>query len=206
MLGGSTGGWREILRRKSIEAGVRKSNYGGWHSGPDLFSWELAEIKKLEAQIKSVVARMVAVETRQRKFSYKLALSGWANVNGPGQHNGYHNHPGHHWSGVYYVRAHALPDDPLPRAGELQFYDPRGSINMVKHPGSPSNYLRVTPSPGLLVIFPSWLCHSVNPFLSEVMRISIAFNVHVADFEATKASDADSGQVNEVIDDSEMKK
>jgi hypothetical protein len=34
------------------------------------------------------------------------------------------------------------------------------------------------------VIFPAWLFHSVNPFMSDVQRISIAFNVQIRSFEA----------------------
>jgi len=86
---------------------------------------------------------------------------------------------------VYYIRAGDFEDDPLPKAGKLQFYDPRGSINMLQHPGK-SRYggtMTVTPQNGLLVVFPAWLYHSVNPFLSDIERISIAFNARIVQFE-----------------------
>ena len=110
-----------------------------------------------------------------------------------GQFNANHNHPGCHWSGVYYVQAGKYDGDPLPKAGHLQFYDPRGSINMITHPGRGlfATTLRIEPKDGLLVLFPGWLFHSVNPFLSDVERISIAFNAKILSYEELEG-DADS--------------
>ena len=42
-----------------------------------------------------------------------------------------------------------------------------------------STDMSVTPSPGKLVIFPSWLVHYVQNNLDNSDRISIAFNVNV---------------------------
>ena len=39
-----------------------------------------------------------------------------------------------------------------------------------------SRYL-ITPIPGLMVLFPSWLNHLVHPFFGAGERISIAFNI-----------------------------
>ena len=71
------------------------------------------------------------------------------------------------------------------RAGCLQLDDPRGSINMYAHPGG-SNFgasFRIKPEDGLLIIFPSWLYHSVNTFQSDTTRISISFNSKFSSFQ-----------------------
>ena len=41
----------------------------------------------------------------------------------------------------------------------------------------------------------------MNPFLSDVIRISIAFSIRITKFEAKEASDANSKQADESVDD-----
>ena len=184
---------KEILRRMAEEKGQTRSNVGGWHSMDDLFRWEPPAFAEFRAWIQSAVMRMVSVGSRTKRFKCQTRIAGWANVNGPGQYNANHNHPNCHWSGVYYVRVEDTSDDPLPKAGQLQFYDPRGSINMIQHPGKSmfGHVVNIRPQPGLLVLFPAWLYHSVNPFLSDVQRISIAFNATIRGFETVEESPED---------------
>ena len=183
----------EILRHMQSEGGMTRSNVGGWHSNDDFFKRTSPAIQELKEWINAAVLRMVALASKSQRFTCQLGLTGWANVNGPGQYNANHNHPGCIWSGVYYVRAGAYPDDPLPKAGQLQFYDPRGSVNMIQHPGKSvfGHVINVKPADGLLVVFPAWLFHSVNPFMSDVRRISIAFNVQIRSFEAVEGEPED---------------
>jgi Putative 2OG-Fe(II) oxygenase len=52
---------------------------------------------------------------------------------------------------------------------------------MVATPGEPfGQKLVIKPEPGMIVIFPSWMYHFVNPFHGDGERISVAFNVAVA--------------------------
>lgn len=179
---------KEILRRMETETGKTRSNVGGWHSNDDLFTWEPPEFKELQQWVHSAIIRMVSLASRTKRFTCQLKMAGWANVNGPGQFNTNHNHPGCVWSGVYYVKAGDYSEDPLPRAGQLQFYDPRGSINMIQHPGKSifGHQVNIEPKDGRLIIFPAWLFHSVNPFLSEIRRLSIAFNVEIRSFKVVE--------------------
>ena len=56
--------------------------------------------------------------------------------------------------------------------------DPRAFTEMVPTPGSPFGQRAIfRAEPGLMVLFPSWLYHFVNPFFGDGERISIAFNV-----------------------------
>ena len=179
----------EILRHMESETGQTRSNVGGWHSNDDLFKWTPPAFRELAEWVHSAVFRMVALASKTKRFKCQCTLAGWANVNGPGQYNANHNHPGCNWSGVYYVRTGTYDGDPLPKAGQLQFYDPRGSINMIQHPGRSifGHTINIRPADGLLVVFPAWLYHSVNPFMNDVQRISIAFNAQIRSFEATSA-------------------
>jgi len=112
-----------------------------------------------------------------------LKITGcWANVSGPAAHHKEHAHPNNLLSGVYYVKA--------PQGGDsINFHDPRAQAHVIaphvtatstKH----ASTVIVEVKPGRLVIFPAWLRHSVDPNLSQELRMSISFNLmfdHFAD-------------------------
>lgn len=86
-----------------------------------------------------------------------------------------HSHSGSILSGVYYVKA---PQN----CGKITFYNPCDfSVwwNETFFPGSDFFYSSINYSPieGGLILFPSWLTHSVEENKSNSDRISIAFNV-----------------------------
>lgn len=99
----------------------------------------------------------------------------WANISGPGSYHKEHSHPNNFLSAVYYVKA--------PEGGNtINFHDPRSVAHIIAPHGATPNaknastvFLEVTP--GTLVIFPSWLRHSVDPNNSDESRISLAFNL-----------------------------
>ena len=99
----------------------------------------------------------------------------WAIINIGGAANARHHHGNSAISAAYYVRA---PKN----SGDLVFYDPRPAP-VYSHPHSKEpNYLNamvnsVSPVEGALVLFPSYLDHSVNENLSNEERIVISFNV-----------------------------
>ena len=104
----------------------------------------------------------------------------WANISRNTNYHRLHNHPGSAWSGTYYVSV-GTPAPAHPLSGVLELLDPRPFTEMVTTPGSPFGQRAVVrPEPGLMVLFPSWLYHFVNPFYGEGERISIAFNVIAA--------------------------
>ncbi|MDX1460259.1 MAG: TIGR02466 family protein [Xanthomonadales bacterium] len=170
-----------ILARERQEQGVSGSNRGGWHSEGKLLSWPELEFANLGELFRESVAHMLSATTGHRRFNLDLHLAAWANVNRPGAFNTMHIHPNNHWSGVLYVQTPDLSDDPVPKAGNIEFQDPRGPINMVKPPGSMSA-LSIPPQQGTMLVFPSWLFHGVSPFTKDVVRISIAFNARIDRF------------------------
>ena len=99
----------------------------------------------------------------------------WAIINEKDAWNQKHHHSNSDISAAYYVSAHE-------NCGDIVFYDPRPA-RVYKFPiiNSP-NKLNATinsvkPESGLLVLFPSYLEHSVNPNLSNKKRIVISFNL-----------------------------
>jgi uncharacterized protein (TIGR02466 family) len=103
---------------------------------------------------------------------------GWGVILRGGNWQGHHVHPGAHISGVYYVAAPpaALMGDT--DAGKISFFDPRPRANMSQLLTQATRHME-SPTPGDMVLFPSWLEHSVAPFEGEGERICIAFNVQL---------------------------
>ncbi len=78
-------------------------------------------------------------------------------------------------SGIYYVSTH-------PGADSVNFHDPRPQTGIIRPPVTeltPQNtdQVVVTVSDGMLLMFPSYLAHSVAPNESDKLRIGISFNM-----------------------------
>ena len=113
------------------------------------------------------------------------SLQGWFNINRLGDYHDPHNHPYAYLSGTYYVR---VPESRATegnrgdvRPGCITFYDPRGSVNMtaIKDDPQVEPEFTVSPKPGMILLWPSFLMHYVHPNLSDDPRISISFNLMV---------------------------
>ncbi len=62
--------------------------------------------------------------------------------------------------------------------------DDRDAAGMVSVPGMRfAGRQVIAPEPGMMVVFPSWLQHCVHPFFGKLVRISVAFNVVVVDYQ-----------------------
>jgi uncharacterized protein (TIGR02466 family) len=173
-----------ILPRAQKEEGRRHSNLGGWQSTDDFHTLDLPAARTLCREVKEVVNAATAVSGPQGLVepAFEWRINAWVNVNPPGASNALHGHPGAFWSAVYYVDdGGAGPGD----GGELFFQDPRGVLPAMHDPllrfrveGCLSaGYMEsIRPVPGLLVVFPSWLLHAVDPFRGTRPRVSVAFN------------------------------
>jgi uncharacterized protein (TIGR02466 family) len=130
----------------------------------------LSEIKlaDLKNEIGSVVREFFAMYGTKLD---KMRIDSWINYFEPGNYEAEHNHFGNFISGVYYVQA-------LPNTGNFQFYEPAKQKCMwnslytkVKNIGE------IQPKTGKMILFPSYLDHSVERNMSSSTRISIAFNI-----------------------------
>lgn len=168
-----------VLEREERDLGEAKSNQGGWQSKADLLDWPYPEIEQVKRWIADAVKAMTAYTTGKPNVSGNLDVMAWANVNRFGDYNKPHSHPESMWSGVYYIRA-GTPNADRPSSGIIEFIDPRVAVEMIAVPGGPfDGRYKVRPEAGLILVFPSWLLHFVNPYLGEDPRISIAFNARV---------------------------
>jgi len=173
-----------ILARRAKNPGIVKSNAGGgWHSDPDFFKWNSPDILALSKRVGEAVYEMTATMCGDEvaKASRSIQITGWANVLGDRGYNRVHNHPEAAWSGVYYVDLGTPDPTASEDSGSLEFIDPRGGATSAGLPAKIFGVqVRVTPQPGLLVLFPSWLHHWVHPVRGGGERISIAFNIQFA--------------------------
>ena len=172
-----------ILRRRDDGDAVQASNAGGWHSDRDILSWGGAPVREVLGIARELANRLSA-DRDGNPVAPSWKTQAWANVNGPGDSNICHYHPGSFWSGTYYVDdGGAASDDTL--GGEFEMLDPRGPGPGMHAPAlrfadpasrSAGSAETIRPRPGLLFLFPSWLLHQVRPYRGTGLRISIAFN------------------------------
>ena len=153
--------------------GIVKSNFKGWHS-KDFDMKDLSPINFITAIKKSLNILISDMEWDLNIQSVKIS-SMWAIINKKGAWNQKHQHSNSDISAAYYVTAHE-------GCGDIVFYDPRPA-RVYKQPIAKSpNKLNGTvnsikPEAGMLVLFPSYLDHSVNANISDKKRIVISFNL-----------------------------
>lgn len=169
--------------RERDEMGVSKSNFrelGSWHSHVNLH--KDATFGGMVEYVDAASAMMCRELGYHRSYQLTIGTM-WSIVNPPGGVNRAHIHPGCIWSGVYYVQA--------PRkSGRIEFIDPRTQNLMspveyipdTKRPRNCWTKVQYKPIAGKMLIFPSWLYHSVGPNQSRAKgknadRIVVSFNL-----------------------------
>jgi len=172
-----------ILEHAARSPGVELTNYGGWHSevGALEFCGEAGQrlIRHVLGMAEEATLRLYAEFERKPQFQ-GWTLSAWANINGPGDFNAMHTHPGATWSGVYYV-------DPgeAKTGGEstaLHLSDPNPARTNLSFPELSNSNVLFNPERGLMILFPSYVPHAVLPHRGGGQRISIAFNLRKEPF------------------------
>jgi uncharacterized protein (TIGR02466 family) len=173
-----------ILKRRDASASIQASNAGGWHSDRAIAEWGGPEIAEILAIAQSAATQLSA-DRDGKPVRPAWKVQAWANVNGPGDSNICHYHPGSVWSGTYYVADGGCATDHS-LGGEFEMLDPRGpgpgmyapALKFAGEDGQSVGSAEVIrPRPGLLFLFPSWLYHQVRPYRGTALRISIAFNL-----------------------------
>lgn len=99
-------------------------------------------------------------------------LQSWINMHDRGGFNFLHVHEGSLLSGSFYLK---VP----PGSGKFVFRDPRPGVVHGYAKGAVVNGysdIHLAPDAGLLVLFPCWMEHYVEPHNSDEPRICIAFN------------------------------
>lgn len=153
--------------------GLQISNYGGWHS-----EYLDPTVNELAPMFDDILER-VYITAKSLGFKPTLGVklqTSWFNLNRKHDFNVSHRHPGSIFSGVYYIK---VPEN----SGRIVFENPIAEHSLTIGDAAVEEYnyftadtWKIQPTEGKLIIFPSWLRHSVEPNLSEQARISLAFN------------------------------
>jgi len=155
-------GWIQSEMEKNTS--VKKSNRGGWQS--DLYKPE-GEFLPLVEQIREF-CKHLPLDIKEVEISQL-----WLNVNKKGDHNIIHQHGAYHLAGTYYVK---VPKD----SGRIVFRDPRpgaiGNVFMLNR-FDKGEFKNINLMEGLLMIWPSYLDHFVEPSQTDEERISISFDI-----------------------------
>lgn len=148
----------------------------GWQSGQALH--EIEEFHEFVACVNDATKSIL----RFLRIGYDTSeITGcWANVLARGASHRAHSHPNNFLSGVYYVRTY-------PGTDAINFHDPRVQTGIIRPPvtdltAENTDQVVVRVKNGTLLMFPSYLEHSVDSNASEHERISISFNVMFSAF------------------------
>ncbi len=163
---------------KKDKEGLKRSNVNGWHSKPFKFEKGNAAYK-----FAMTVEKYIYDVFKNYGWSYKAEkikiTEMWSIINKKNNFNEPHIHPNNFLSSVYYVKA---PKN----CGKIIFNNPnavsrnRFPLDLKKTEFS-ANIQKIEPKEGTLLLFPSYLWHSVEPNESEEDRVILSFNVDIKD-------------------------
>jgi conserved hypothetical protein len=178
----------EAQLRETIDVRARAALAGMRRDLPALAAgqgWQSVQTLHLLDDFQELVAcmhRAVAGILQFLRIGYdEFEITGcWATILAPGATHRIHSHPNNFLSGVYYLRTH-------PGADTINFHDPRNQTGILRPPvveltTENTDQVVVQVKNGTLLVFPSFLQHSVDANGSDEERISISFNVMFSSF------------------------
>ena len=164
---------QECYQHKKTDLGNVLSNVGGYQSNSIYDVDTYPAITKLLTTIQRH-SHVWFDELGVKKMYPRLVDNFWININSANHYNKAHVHQRSIFSGVYYVKSN-------PNSGRIEFNNQSDRdfilqtfTDQNKYTVSELNYDAIV---GRVVVFPSWIQHSVSPNLSTQDRISIAFNM-----------------------------
>jgi uncharacterized protein (TIGR02466 family) len=152
---------------QEIDSGVSISNMNGWQS----HAYEYNSHEFMKATLDDLINKMIPIYY-QFGLGIPKVSNYWFNINKKDSFNTAHNHPHSYFSGVLYVKA---PED----SGSLVFERPdmlQDYIVPVRNTEKNYRSWQINPQENMLILFPAWLYHYVEPNNSNNDRVSIALN------------------------------
>jgi uncharacterized protein (TIGR02466 family) len=165
-----------VFDLKEKDKGRTISNYGGWQSGSyDIISERPITIERFIQSLQASVNEC----TKMAGLMDLQICDYWWNINNKGDYNHPHTHRDSVLSGVYYID---IPEDNMgkihfEREDDAEYFLP---TLMPKRNHVTAMRATYTPVSGGLLIFPSWVTHSVEGNRSDKPRISMSFNTSIA--------------------------
>ena len=173
--------------RRNDPVGEEKSNVGGWQSSLIYHFVRLYNQMSLERDL-TTISGFIRQEVERYFTTHKVLKEGtgchvekmWININKKGDYNLKHNHEdGSHYSGYLFLKGskdsgNIVFDNPYLNqlGGEIRYYHPEisKSFNVFSD-------FEVVPTPGKIVMFPSFLIHKIGLNKSNEDQISVYFNI-----------------------------
>lgn len=145
--------------KKEVKLGSKISNQGGYQTLPNLHM--LPDFKSLTDSIRSFITDKVKKQVVIDEM--------WGNINKTYSFNLVHTHCSNKdtlsfFSGVYYLKCN---ED----TGNIYFHFPQAFYGCTQ----------IRPKQNMMVIFPSYMLHSVGVNQSDQDRVSIAFNFYITE-------------------------
>ena len=166
-----------LFKQEMLSEEVDSPNYG--ERSKNSYILDEPESKELKGFILSLVdqyGKMLGYDYT----SYRFGQS-WLSYKHPGQHHTMHSHPNSLISGVFYF------GEPTSNTPAIKFHKLEGGMNVsymspkiIKDKRElkyAQKEFSIEFTPGLLLLFPSYLHHSVPLNKTEKTRCSLAFNV-----------------------------
>ena len=183
--------WKILLKpelRNALEPKILATLHSVGCDLPNLergHAWQsehtLHEREELQ-ELVSCIRRVTKSILRFLRIGYDtVEITGcWATVLAKGAMHKAHCHPNNFLSGVYYVRTHRGADT-------INFHDPRNQAMVIRPPvmeltSENTDQVVVRVTNGTLLMFPSYLEHSVDANVGDDHRISISFNIMFSSF------------------------
>jgi uncharacterized protein (TIGR02466 family) len=174
---------RDVLAMRAANpAPAGRTVRQGWNSD-DMTVLEQPGFAPLREAIRAACSSALMEMGQGERAFY---LQSWVNLHDRGGFNFLHLHEGSLLSGSFYLQ---VP----PGSGQFVFRDPRpGVIHGYVKGGVPNGHadIHLAPSEGLLVLFPCWMEHYVEPHDNDEPRITIAFNANEPDGEQAEVPSA----------------
>ena len=167
-----------FLDKQTPNSGSDEANYG--ERSANSYILNEPECTNMKSEVLSHVKEYSENVLLYEYDSYELSQS-WVSRKQPGQHHTMHTHPNSLISGVFYY------GQPSPETPAIKFHKMTGGFNVsyiqprTKADKRSSkfawNEFAIEFTPGMLLLFPSYLFHSVPINKSDTVRSSLAFNV-----------------------------
>lgn len=165
-----------VEKLKNEDQGKVASNYGGWQSKNfDIISERPIAVERFIQTIQNCVNEC----TKMGGLMDLQICDYWWNINNKGDYNHPHHHRESVLSGVYYI------DIPEENMGDIHFERDDDADYFLPRFMPKRNHITAVkatykPMTGGILIFPSWVKHSVDGNKSELPRISMSFNTSIA--------------------------
>ncbi|HUA80752.1 MAG TPA: TIGR02466 family protein [Dyella sp.] len=157
-----------LAMRAAAPVPAGRTNRGGWNS-VDNAVLQQPIFAELHRDVRHYCMQAFA---EMGLGSPAFNVQSWVNIHDRGGFNFQHMHEGALLCGTFYLQA---PEG----SGALVFKDPRPGVLNAYAKGNGANAykdIQLRPSAGLLVLFPHWLEHFVEPHANDAPRICIPFN------------------------------